>query len=47
VTKEVLADWCVNVAKLLMDTPTVGNGPVQGSLGLARIEWSEIEELKT
>lgn len=37
--------WLVRVSKLLMDSPSHGNGPLQGTLGLTRIEWRELEEL--
>jgi hypothetical protein len=38
--------WLHKVAKLLIDSPTHGNGPgPEGSLGLCRIEWSELEEV--
>jgi hypothetical protein len=39
--------WLHRVAKLLIDSPSHGNGPgVDGSLGLCRIEWSELKELQ-
>jgi hypothetical protein len=37
--------WLHRVAKLLIDSPTHGNGPVEGSLGLTTICWSELEEI--
>ena len=37
--------WLHRVAKLLVDSPTHGNGPVEGSLGLATIQWAELEEI--
>jgi hypothetical protein len=43
---EELQDWLVKVSKLLIDSPTHGNGPMAGSLGLARINWTELEEVK-
>lgn len=39
-----LRRWAVKVSKLLMDN-NHGNGPGK-ALGLCRIEWSELEELK-
>jgi hypothetical protein len=41
-----LTDWLVKVSKLLIDSPRFGNGPIEGSLGLARIQWNELEEIK-
>lgn len=38
--------WLHKVAKLLIDSPRHGNGPVEGSLGITRIEWSELKEVK-
>lgn len=38
--------WLHRVAKLLVDSPEFGNGPVQGSLGLLTIEWGELEKVK-
>jgi len=46
VTLEELQDWLVKVSKLLIDSPTHGNGPCDGTLGLTRINWSELEEIK-
>ncbi|MFN0017943.1 MAG: hypothetical protein ACKVP0_06760 [Pirellulaceae bacterium] len=37
--------WLVRVSRLLIDSPRHGNGPMQGTLGLTRIEWGELEEL--
>ena len=37
--------WLTKVAKLLMDTPRYGNGPLQGTLGLLRIDWDKLKEL--
>lgn len=45
VTKRDIHAWLVRVARLLFDTPKEGNGPVEGSLGLLRIEWAEMEEI--
>ena len=46
VTLDQLAAWLVRVAKLLIDSPKHGNGPVEGTLGLCRINWDELEEIK-
>lgn len=37
--------WLTKVAKLLMDSPRHGNGPIQGTLGLTWIDWSKLKEL--
>ncbi len=37
--------WLHRAAKLLINSPTHGNGPVSGSLGLTTIRWSELEEI--
>ena len=37
--------WLTRIAKLLMDSPRHGNGPLQGTLGLASIDWSQLKEL--
>lgn len=37
--------WLTRIAKLLMDTPRHGNGPLQGTLGLTWIDWSQLKEL--
>ena len=38
--------WLHKVAKLLIDSPAHGNGPTEGTLGLANIQWGELEEVK-
>jgi hypothetical protein len=40
-----LKAWLTKVAKLLMDSPRHGNGPIQGTLGLTWIDWSKLKEL--
>ncbi len=45
-TKEQVARWLVKVSKLLIDSPEHGNGPVEGTLGLVRIEWGEMREVE-
>ena len=42
-----LKAWLTKVAKLLMDSPRHGNGPLQGTLGLTWIDWSKLKELTT
>lgn len=37
--------WLIKVSKLLIDSPKHGNGPLQGTLGLCRIEWGKLEQL--
>jgi hypothetical protein len=44
VTQAQLQDWLVKVSKLLIDSPKNGNGPIEGSLGLCRIDWTKLEE---
>jgi hypothetical protein len=39
--------WLFRATKLLVDSPRFGNGPVAGSLGICRIEYSELKELPT
>lgn len=38
--------WLHRAAKLIIDSQSCNNGPVEGSLGLCTIEWSELKELK-
>lgn len=45
VTLRDLKDWLFKVSRLLIDSPKHGNGPVEGSLGLCQIDWSELEEV--
>lgn len=40
-----ISDWLVKVSRLVMDTETHGNGPVEGSLGLTWIDWSQLREI--
>lgn len=46
VSKEDLQKWLVKVSKLLIDSPSHGNGPVEGSLGICILDWGELEESK-
>lgn len=46
VSEHDLKAWLVRVARLLMDTPVHGNGPIEDTLGLCRVAWDELEELK-
>lgn len=41
-----LIQWLVNSTKLIMDTPKHGNGPMVGSYGSCRIDYSELKEEK-
>lgn len=41
-----VASWLVRVARLLIDSPKFGNGPVEGALGLTHIDWTELEEIR-
>jgi hypothetical protein len=45
-TKQEIARWLGKVSKLLIDAPEHGNGPVEGTLGLVRIEWGEMKEVE-
>lgn len=45
-TKDEITRWLVKVSKLLIDSQKHGNGPVEGTLGLCRIEWGEMKEVK-
>jgi hypothetical protein len=47
VSKEEVVNWLGHVARLIMDAQTFGNGPIEGALGLIRIEWGETEEMKS
>lgn len=40
-----LQRWLAKVTRLVMDSPKFGNGPLQGSLGLATIRWGELKEV--
>ena len=42
---EEIAKWLSKVSRLIIDPEQHGNGPVEGSLGLARIEWGELREI--
>jgi hypothetical protein len=46
ISRPELQDWLLRCAKLLIDSPKHGNGPVEGTLGLCRINWDQIEEIK-
>lgn len=37
--------WLAKASRLLIDSPEQGNGPAEGTLGLVRIEWGEIQEV--
>lgn len=44
-TVEQLQAWLMKTAKLIIDSPKHGNGPVAGSLGICRIQWDELKRL--
>lgn len=46
ISEHDLKQWLFKVTKLIVDSPKHGNGPVAGSLGTCRIEYSEMEEIK-
>jgi hypothetical protein len=45
VPEKAIKRWLHCVSKLLVDAPAHGNGPVEGSLGLVTILWSELGEI--
>lgn len=45
VTERDLRDWLCRVARLVINSPKHGNGPAAGSLGLCKIDWSQMEEV--
>jgi hypothetical protein len=47
VSMKELQLWLFRATKLLVDSPRYGNGPVAGSLGICRIEYSELEEVRS
>ena len=46
ITAEQLSQWISKVGKFLMDSEKHGNGPMQGALGLCRIELAELKEIQ-
>ena len=44
VTLEQLRAWLHKTARLFVDTPKYGNGPIDGSLGIVSIDWSQLEK---
>lgn len=42
---EEIAKWLSKVSRLIIDPEQHGNGPVEGSLGLTRIDWGELREI--
>jgi hypothetical protein len=46
VPRDKLIRWLVRVSKLFLNNDEHGNGPLEGSLGLCRIEWGELQEVK-
>jgi hypothetical protein len=45
VSERDLQQWLMRVAKLILDTPKHGNGPVAGSYGSVRIDFSQLKEV--
>jgi len=43
-TVDQISDWLVKVSRLVMDSEQHGNGPVESSLGLTWIDWSQLRE---
>ena len=41
---ERIAKWLSKVSQLSIDSDKHGNGPVEGSIGLTRIEWGELRK---
>lgn len=41
-----LKAWLAKTARLLIDSPTHGNGPTEGSLGTVEIRWDGLEEVR-
>ena len=37
--------WLLRTTKIIVDSPSFGNGPVEGSLGLTYINWDELREV--
>lgn len=46
VSQAEVFNWLMRVARLIIDSPKHGNGPLQNTLGLVRIQWSEMKEVK-
>ena len=47
VTLDQIREWLVRVARLTVDAEQHGNGPVEDSLGLTMIDWSNLKETNT
>ncbi len=45
-TLDQITEWLVKVARLIIDAEEHGNGPVDNSLGLTKIDWSKLKEIK-
>jgi hypothetical protein len=45
VSERDLQQWLMRVAKLILDTPLHGNGPVAGSYGSVRIDFGQLKEV--
>lgn len=44
VSERDLQQWLMRVSKLILDTPRHGSGPVAGSYGSVRIDFSKLKE---
>lgn len=45
-SEKEIRDWLVRAARLTIDPDKHGNGPVEGTLGLCRIEWRHLREIE-
>lgn len=45
-TLDQIESWLVKIARLTMDAQKHGNGPVEGTLGLTWIDWSQLREIQ-
>ena len=45
VPKVIIEDWLYKVARLIVDAPTHGNGPMDGTLGLLQVEWTKLRKI--
>lgn len=43
---QTLSEWLLKTTKIIIDSPSFGNGPVEGSLGLTYIKWDQLREIK-
>lgn len=45
-SQKEIREWLSKTARLTVDAERHGNGPVEGTLGLLHIEWSQLREIK-